>query len=84
MSKKKDHEDKPGKVDGFFDFVERHKVAFNVISWGSLAVVLAAPYIRQEIADYHLMQVKIGEIERLVSCMAFGDELRDEVVEVCE
>lgn len=41
------------------------------------AGVIAVPYIRQEIADYHLMLVKVAESQRLLEALAYNEGIEE-------
>lgn len=71
-----------GYIKGEFKkrpFYERHQLKIaSAIMLGS-AVFIFAPRIRAELTAYYEMQHSIEETRRLVECLAFGDELRNEI-----
>lgn len=77
MSKKQQ-----GYIRGEFkksSFFDRHKVAINVFAWLTVAGAIATPSIRREIADYHLMQVKVAETLALVEAIAYDHGIQEVV-----
>ena len=58
----------------FFNFVERNNKTILAIEAVLVVGYFVAPTVRKEIADYHLMQVKIDETLRLVEAIAFDEE----------
>lgn len=67
---------KKQKQDGYIKaehkdpFLERHNKGIIVLSAIAVAGFIFAPRIRTEIADYHLMQVKVAESLALLEAIA--------------